>query len=108
MMDDFVNCLRVNDRERCRKQMAKSFFKMNQRIMRLKFELLPVEARIELWISVLPDVVCGLFEHQRPLGKVWEWSALHEHAWITLLKSTCTELRMELEIDVRVVTVSCY
>ena len=54
MVDDFVNCLRVNDRERCRKQMAKSFFKMNQRIMRLKFELLPVEAGIEFDGEVFP------------------------------------------------------
>ena len=54
MIDDFINWLRVNDRERCRKQMAKSFFKMNQRIMRLKFELLPVEAGIEFDGGVVP------------------------------------------------------
>ena len=53
-MDDFVNCLRVNDRERCRKQMAKSFSQMNQRIMRLSFVFLPVEAGIEFNGGVVP------------------------------------------------------
>ena len=50
MIDDLFNWLRVNDREWCRKQMAKRFFQLNQRIMELKFELLPVEAGIENWI----------------------------------------------------------
>ena len=53
-MDDFVNWLRVNDRDRCRKQMAKSFSQMNPRIMRLKFDLLPVEAGIEFDGGVFP------------------------------------------------------
>jgi hypothetical protein len=57
MSDDSLILLRVIDRVRCRKRLAKSFFKKNQRIMRMDFVFLPVKVRIEFWILMLPVVV---------------------------------------------------
>ena len=72
-----------------------------------KLSFLPVQAEIENWIGVLPVVILWFLEHQRPSRIMYEWSAHHEFAWIVLTKSTCIQLKVKLEIEVRGVTGWC-
>ena len=84
------------------------FFKWIKKSWSLSFVFLPVEAGIEFDEEVFPVVFLWLFELQRPMWKVYEWSALHELAWITLPKSTCISWKWNFESWVRGVTVSCW
>ena len=72
-----------------------------------KLGYIPVEAGIENWIWVLPVVVWGLLEHQRPLWKVYDHPACSGTIWNSPPKSTCISSKWKLEIVFRAITVGC-
>ena len=78
-----------------------------QGIKRTSFVFIPGKVEIEFNAGVFPVAVSWLCEHQRHVRKLCEWSAHHESSWIILPKSTCTNWKMELDFDVRVVTDGC-
>ena len=70
-----------------------------------KLGYIPVEARIENWIWVLPVVVWGLLEHQWPLWKVFDHPTCSGMICNSLPKSTCISSKWNFEFWVRDVTV---
>ena len=87
--------------------MAMSFCQKIQRIMRTKLVFIPGKVRIGIEAGVFPVVVSWSLKHQRPLGMLYRWSACFELAWIFPTKSTCSQLKRKLEIEVKAITVCC-
>ena len=89
------------------REWPRAFFNWCTKSWSLKFVFISVKVRIENWANVFPELVSWLLQHQRHVWKLYEWSAPFELAPISPPKSTCSQLKRKLEIEVKAITVCC-
>ena len=106
MFDDSLILLRVINRYECRKKTAMSFFVLVQRKWISQFVFIPGKVRIEFDANAFPELDWGLLQHHRHVWKLGKWSACFELASILPTKSTYSQFKMKLEIEVNGVTVA--
>ena len=106
MFEDSLILLRAIDRYKCRNKTAMSFFVLVQRKWISQFVFIPGKVRIEFDANAFPELVWGLLQHHRHVWKLGKWSACFELASILPTKSTYSQFKMKLEIEVNGVTVA--